>query len=84
MGSARAMSTKSINASDFKARCLRVLDEVQATRHEVVITKRGKPVAKLGPIGAARGSLRGAWKGMARIHGDIVQVDWSSEFEAVR
>ncbi len=84
MGSAKAMTARTINASDFKARCLRVLDEVQATRNEVVITKRGKPVAKLGPIGAARGSLRGAWKGMARTHGDIVQVDWSAEFEAIR
>jgi prevent-host-death family protein len=77
-------SPRSINASEFKARCLRVLDEVQATRTEVVITKRGKPVARLGPIGPARGSLRGAWKGMVRIRGDIVHVDWSSDFEAVR
>jgi prevent-host-death family protein len=77
-------SPKSINATEFKARCLRVLDEVQATRSEVVITKRGRAVARLGPVGPARGSLRGAWKGMARIHGDIVQVDWSSEFEAAR
>ncbi|HEY0991503.1 MAG TPA: type II toxin-antitoxin system Phd/YefM family antitoxin [Kofleriaceae bacterium] len=74
---------RSINASDFKARCLRVLDDVQATRVEVVITKRGKPVARLSPVGPARGSLRGAWKGMVRIRGDIVQVDWSSDFEDV-
>lgn len=77
-------AAKSINASDFKARCLKVLDEVQATGAEVVITKRGKPVARLGPIGPARRSLRGAWKGMARIRGDIVHVDWSAEFEATR
>ena len=76
--------TKSINASDFKARCRRVLDDVQATRTEVVITKRGKPVARLSPIGPARRSLRGAWKGMVRVTGDIVQVDWSSDFEAAR
>jgi len=66
---------KSINASEFKARCLRVLDDVQATRTEVIITKRGKPVAKLIPIGSGRGSSRGAWKGMAEIHGDIVHID---------
>jgi prevent-host-death family protein len=77
-------SAKIINASEFKARCLRILDDVQATRTEVVITKRGKPIARLGPTGPARGTLRGAWKGMARISGDIVQVDWSSDFEAVR
>jgi prevent-host-death family protein len=77
-------SPRSITASDFKARCLRVLDDVQAKRTEVVITKRGKPVARLSPIGPARGSLRGAWKGMVEIRGAIVQVDWSSEFEATR
>ena len=77
-------TSKSINASEFKARCLRVLDDVQATRTEVVITKRGKPVARLSPIGPARGSLRGAWKGMVRIHGDIVHIDWSSDFEATQ
>ena len=80
----RATNAKHINASDFKAHCLRVLDEVQATRNEVVITKRGKPVARLGPIGQASRSLRGAWKGMVKIRGDIVQVDWSTDFEAVR
>jgi prevent-host-death family protein len=75
---------RSINASEFKARCLRVLDDVQATRAEIVITKRGKPVARLSPIGPARGSLRGAWKGMVQIRGDIVHVDWSLDFEDVR
>lgn len=75
---------KSINASEFKSRCLRVLDDVQSTRVDVIITKRGKPVARLSPIGPARTSLRGAWKGMVEIHGDIVHVDWTSEFESIR
>jgi len=77
-------SPKSINASEFKARCLRVLDDVQEKRTEVVITKRGKPVARLVPIGPARGPLRGDWKGMVRVRGDSVKVDWSSDFEATR
>jgi len=77
-------SARIISASDFKARCLRILDDVQVTRVEVVITRRGKPIARLGPTGPARRSLRGAWKGMIRIHGDIVQVDWSRAFAAVR
>lgn len=77
-------SLKSINASELKARCLRVLDDVQTTRTEVIITKRGKPVARLSPIGQARGTLHGAWKNMLQIRGDIVQVDWSSDFEAAQ
>ena len=39
-----------IAAGEFKARCLKLMDEVQATGEEVVITKRGKPVAKLVPV----------------------------------
>lgn len=72
---------RSISASDFKARCLGLLDEVQDTGVEVIITKHGKPVARLVPIGKVRESLRGAWKGLARINGDIVHVDWSADFE---
>ena len=40
---------ETINASDFKARCLAILDRVQATGEPVVILKRGRPVAKLLP-----------------------------------
>ena len=38
-----------INASDFKARCLSILDRVRETGERVVILKRGQPVAELGP-----------------------------------
>ena len=53
---------KSVAAGRFKDRCLRMLDEVARTRSEIVITKRGRPVAKLVPCSpiAARGSLAGS------------------------
>ena len=41
---------ETINATDFKARCLALLDRVAATGEPVVILKRGKPVAELGPL----------------------------------
>jgi prevent-host-death family protein len=44
---------KTIAAGRFKDRCLRMLDEVARTRSTVVITKRGRPVAKLVPCGPA-------------------------------
>ena len=44
------MATKTIPAGAFKQGCLRILDEVAETHGEVVITKRGKPVAKLVPV----------------------------------
>ena len=79
-----ASRTRSINASEFKARCLGVLDEVSETGAEIVITKRGKAVARLVPIASGRKSLRGAWKGLVRVSGDIEPVDWSDDFEASR
>lgn len=84
MTSRQPPSPRTIDASDFKTRCMQVLDDVQATGTEIVITKQGKLVARLCPIGPVRRSLGGLWKGMARVRGDIVHVDWSSDFEAAR
>lgn len=44
------VQAKEITASKFKATCLGLLDEVQTSGHEIVITKYGKPVAKVVPI----------------------------------
>jgi prevent-host-death family protein len=44
------MSSKSVPAGAFKQGCLRILDEVAESHQEVVITKRGRPVAKLVPV----------------------------------
>lgn len=43
-----------IHASDFRARCLAILDRVQATGEPVIILKRGRPVAKLFPVSGSR------------------------------
>lgn len=44
------MADQEISASEFKATCLKLLDDVAATGAEVVVTKRGKPVAKVVPV----------------------------------
>ena len=41
---------RQIAAGDFKARCLALLDEVARTGEEIVVTKRGQPVARLVPL----------------------------------
>ena len=64
------MST-TIAAGEFKAKCLALLDEVQQTRKEYVITKRGKPVARLVPTGVKDDQIFGRLKGTVKIHGDI-------------
>jgi prevent-host-death family protein len=70
-----------IKASEFKAKCLAMLDEVERTRQPVVITKRGKPVAKLVPHNAPQKSLFGVLKGRVEIIGDIISpidVEWDA------
>ena len=62
-----------VAAGVFKARCLELMDRVDGTREEVTITKRGRPVARLVPIGSeAKGAGFGARAGSASIIGDLI------------
>lgn len=63
---------RQIAAGKFKATCLALLDEVQSGRQEIVITKRGKAVAKLAPVGEKAPEIFGRMKGSIEILGDIV------------
>ena len=62
-----------IPAGRFKAECLQLMDQVRDTREELVITKRGKPVAKLVPVDDSPQPLFGMMAGSVQIHGDIVE-----------
>jgi prevent-host-death family protein len=62
---------KSIPASEFKARCLALMDDVRSTHEPVIITKRGKPVAKLVPADDIGRDFIGRLEGVVRIVGDI-------------
>jgi prevent-host-death family protein len=67
------MVMREIAASEFKAKCLALLDEVQKTKRSVRITKRGKPVAELNPISPKQPKdLFGFMKGKMDIVGDII------------
>ncbi len=63
---------KKMAAGVFKANCLAVMDEVQAKRETVVITKHGKPVAKLVPVESKKDDIFGFLRGKIKITGDIV------------
>ena len=63
---------KKMAAGVFKANCLAVMDEVQSKRITVVITKRGKPVAKLVPINLKKDDIFGFLAGKGMITGDVV------------
>lgn len=64
---------ETMNASDFKAKCLAVLDRVKASGEEILILKRGKPVARVVPAGPSADRLpQEALKGTVTILGDVV------------
>lgn len=69
---------KSIAAAKFKAHCLAILDQLDADG--LVITKHGKPVARLLPIERASADLIGSLRGRIQIQGDILStgVAWDS------
>jgi antitoxin (DNA-binding transcriptional repressor) of toxin-antitoxin stability system len=65
-------SSVKMPASQFKAECLRLMDEVQQSGKAIVITKHERPVAQLGPVREpAAGGHFGAMRGMIRIVGDL-------------
>jgi prevent-host-death family protein len=72
-----------IAVSEFKARCLTLLEEVAEKHHMLIITKFGKPIAKVSPIENTKPPLLGSWKGVMQVEGDIVHFDTSAEWEAL-
>jgi prevent-host-death family protein len=68
-----------ISASRFKEQCLSLLDDLGA--EGIVITKRGKPVAKVIPIASGCAALIGSMKGKLTIKGDLLStgLSWNAE-----
>jgi prevent-host-death family protein len=70
-----------IKASEFKAKCLALLDEVEQTGERLVVTKKGKPVAEVVPHKPKQRNLIGCLKGRGEILGDIISpidVEWEA------
>ena len=71
-----------ISAGEFKATCLKIMDQVKEQHVEYVITKRGKPVAKLVPMEEEGSHVFGCMKDTLTIRGDIVtsmHEKWDAE-----
>ena len=75
------MKQSTLNATEFKAKCLRFLDEVAQRGNTLVITKRGRPIAKVIPITNPERPMWGRWEGIAKINGDLVNFhdDWGPD-----
>ena len=77
--------TKIVGAAEFKAKCLKLIDEMAADGVPVTITKRGRPLATVGPAHMpAWKSPEGAWAGRVTIAGDLMETDTSGLWEALR
>jgi antitoxin (DNA-binding transcriptional repressor) of toxin-antitoxin stability system len=68
-----------INVSKFKEQCLSLLDDLSA--EGIVITKRGKPVTKVTPIGSGCAALIGSMKGKLKIKGNLLStgIRWNTD-----
>ena len=78
---AKATGPRTIKASEFKAKCLRLMDEVAESGEEIVITKNGQPVSRLLPYREKPLSPFGRDRDIIRIHGDLDapnDVEWDA------
>ena len=81
------MDDKYVPATEFKANCLRLMDEVAQQRRPIIITKRGKPVAKLVPMEEEPLDLFGRMAGSIKICGDIIspidEDEWTGDADNI-
>jgi antitoxin (DNA-binding transcriptional repressor) of toxin-antitoxin stability system len=70
---------KKMAAGAFKTNCLSDMNEVQAKRETVVITKRGKPVVKLVPVSTGTDEIYNFLSGKRAVTGDVVSAAISPE-----
>jgi prevent-host-death family protein len=66
------ISMTEIPAGEFKSRCLALMDRVNETGEPILITKRGKPIAKLVPASSSPDDVFGYMTGKVKIVGDVV------------
>lgn len=83
-GSGRASEVDVMAVSEFKARCLEILQSLRATGQELTVTKHGTPIARVVPVTSAPRPLRGLLKGELEIVGDIVATDSSADWDVNR
>lgn len=78
------MTKRVLSASEFKAKCLACLGEIEQFGEPITITRRGRPVAVLGPAKrSVQKSPCNSWAGKGRVVRDIVNPDTSALWEVV-
>jgi prevent-host-death family protein len=73
---------REMKASEFKAKCLKLMDEVAETGQSVIITKNGKPISRLVPFQTKPKTLFGLQRDTVRITGDVmspIDTEWEAQ-----
>ena len=70
--------------SEFKAKCLGVVDDIATSGTGITLTKRGQAVARVIPMESVTAPLMGTWAGAVRINSEIVNIDFADEWESPR
>ena len=76
---------KKVVVSEFKAKCIAFLREAQESGESILITRRGKPIARVDPVREVRSERPlGVFRGRMKVRGDLVYADTSDDWEALR
>jgi prevent-host-death family protein len=79
------VKSRVVSATEFKAKCLALLDEIAEKGGTITVTKRGRPVATVGPaLKLRRESLKGAWAGKVFIPDEVLMADHSDSYDCLR
>lgn len=79
------IASEETGVSEFKKHCLRLFEVLRRQGKESVITKRGVPIARVVPVRSEEeGPLQRILEGKIEIAGEIVETDWSEDWEANR
>lgn len=80
----RLMKTRVVTATEFKAKCLALLDEIDHNGGTITVTKRGRPMATVGPARRRKWkSSEGAWIGKVHIPAERITADTSDRWEVL-
>lgn len=76
------MNARKVLISEFKAKCIALVHEVNRTGRATIVTHRGRPIVVVQPI--ARTRELGQLAGLADYEGDLVKTDFGDEWEMLR
>jgi len=71
---------KTVLISEFKAKCIKMLKEVQKNGKPLLVTLRGEPIARVEPVAKGKKRQLGALKGRMIIKGDIIKSDFENDW----